>query len=180
MKKQMGLRGTIIFISAILIFGGFRLISAKPRNNEICITIQGNSERDITIQQIEDQVFNLVNEYRKSKGLPSLKKDEDITEQARIHSREMAEEKVEFGHEGFNQRISNIRQTLSSYEMGGENIFECSASYPDLAKEAMNAWLASKGHRENIEGTYILTGIGVAQAQNGDYYFTQIFINGKK
>ncbi len=39
----------------------------------------------------------------------------------------------------------------------------------------MSGWLRSPGHRENIEGAYDLTGIGVARSRQGVYYFTQLF-----
>ncbi len=48
----------------------------------------------------------------------------------------------------------------------------------DPAGAAVNAWLASTGHRQNIEGDYHLTGVGVASPDNDSltFYFTQIFI----
>ena len=45
------------------------------------------------------------------------------------------------------------------------------------AKEVVEGWLNSKGHRENIEGNSTYTGIGLAKASDGRIYFTpQIFL----
>jgi uncharacterized protein YkwD len=50
------------------------------------------------------------------------------------------------------------------------------SSGPMGAREVVDGWLRSPGHRRNIEGDFRLTGIGVATARNGMVYFTQIFI----
>jgi uncharacterized protein YkwD len=46
----------------------------------------------------------------------------------------------------------------------------------DPAAVAVQGWLESPGHRENIEGPYELTGVGVASNAKGEVYFTQIFV----
>jgi uncharacterized protein YkwD len=40
----------------------------------------------------------------------------------------------------------------------------------------MRGWLASRGHRESIEGPYELTGVGVVSNAAGEIYFTQLFV----
>jgi uncharacterized protein YkwD len=44
------------------------------------------------------------------------------------------------------------------------------------AREVVDGWLNSPGHRRNIEGDFRLTGIGIAKRSDGMVYFTQIFI----
>jgi uncharacterized protein YkwD len=44
------------------------------------------------------------------------------------------------------------------------------------ARVAVAGWLQSAGHRANIEGNYLSTGIGVARAPGGALYYTQIFV----
>ena len=48
--------------------------------------------------------------------------------------------------------------------------------YQDPVSTAVDGWIKSDGHRQNMEGNYNLTGIGVAMNPQGEYYFTQIFI----
>jgi uncharacterized protein YkwD len=43
------------------------------------------------------------------------------------------------------------------------------------AKEVVEGWLNSPGHKRNIEGDFTLTGIGVAKNNKGIIYYTQIF-----
>ena len=57
----------------------------------------------------------------------------------------------------------------------GENV-AFNRGHRDPAAEAARGWLASRKHRENIEGPYQLTGVGVATNAAGEVYFTQIFI----
>jgi uncharacterized protein YkwD len=50
------------------------------------------------------------------------------------------------------------------------------AYYKSDAKKLVDAWIASRGHRQNILGNYNLTGIGIAHNKKGWGYYTQIFI----
>jgi uncharacterized protein YkwD len=46
-------------------------------------------------------------------------------------------------------------------------------------RAAVSGWLGSRGHRENIEGRYDLTGVGIVRDAQGAYYYTQIFVRRK-
>ena len=80
--------------------------------------------------------------------------------------------KTPFGHEGFQGRIDRIRKHMGPLHVAAENV----ASGPMDAREVVDGWLHSPGHRRNIEGDFKLTGIGLARKSNGMIYFTQIFI----
>jgi uncharacterized protein YkwD len=116
-------------------------------------------------------ILRLVNEHRRAIGLKSLQADSYISSVALGHSRDMLSGKTPFGHEGFQQRIDLIRKHLGPLHVAAENV----ASGPMSAREVVDGWLHSAGHRRNIEGDFRLTGIGVATARNGMIYFTQIF-----
>ncbi len=138
------------------------------------------TDNTASIEQIEKQAFDLVNKHRKSIGLPALVNKEYISAQARLHSIDMASGKVGFGHDGAEERLKIISKSMKEMQGGAENVFYCTGNYNNLAGAALEGWLKSKGHRENIEGDYNLSGMGVAIAPNGDYYFTQIFVKGKE
>jgi uncharacterized protein YkwD len=148
----------------------------------ICIALIGCSIADkITEQkaiptellQLEHRVHHLINQYRTSQDLPPLTTNEIITQQARIHSRAMAKEKVTFGHDGFGKRVKRISRVLP-FRMAGENV-AYTKGYSDSAKQAVQSWLKNAKHRKNIRGNYRLTGIGVAKDPEGIYYLTQVF-----
>jgi len=79
--------------------------------------------------------------------------------------------KTPFGHEGFHERINRLRKRLGPIHVAAENV----ASGPMSAREVVDGWLHSPGHRRNIEGNFKLTGIGLARREDGMVYFTQIF-----
>ncbi len=134
----------------------------------------GNEPVESEYADIENKVFELVNEHRTGEGLATLGWSELIAEQCRIHSQDMAEGTVDFGHDGFSERIDNIRQEIDVVS-AGENV-AYNMGYSDPAQQAVDAWLSSSGHRQNIEGDYTLTGVGVAKSEGYAYYFTQIFV----
>jgi uncharacterized protein YkwD len=140
---------------------------ALPREN---VTAGGRTSE---LWGVEQKVFELVNQYRVSKNLPLLTPNEIIAEQARTHSRAMAKKRIPFGHQGFAERVDRISRFLPLRAVG-ENVGS-NKGYPDSAEQAVAVWLKSRDHRRNIEGSFLLTGIGVARDSKGTYYFTQIF-----
>jgi uncharacterized protein YkwD len=48
--------------------------------------------------------------------------------------------------------------------------------YDNPARVAVEGWSKSPEHRKNMFGNFSLTGIGIAQREDGRYFFTQIFI----
>ena len=105
-------------------------------------------------------------------GLPGLQANSFISSVALGHSRDMLTGRSPFGHDGFKDRINVIKGRLGTLHVAAENV----ASGPMGAREVVDGWLHSPGHRRNIEGDFRLTGIGVATASNGMVYFTQIFV----
>ncbi|MGB3268101.1 MAG: CAP domain-containing protein, partial [Microcoleus sp.] len=125
-----------------------------------------------SLPDLEKAVNQQINQYRASKNLPPLSVDPRITQQARIHSQNMASGKVKFSHEGFEGRVKAIS---IPYQSVAENV-AYNMGYSDPVRNAVEGWIKSEGHRKNIEGQFNLTGIGIAKNAKGEYYFTQIFV----
>jgi len=125
-----------------------------------------------TAVSMSSQILRYVNEHRRSIGLQPLQANSFISSVALEHSRNMLSGKTPFGHEGFQGRIDRIRKHMGPLHVAAENV----ASGPMDAREVVDGWLHSPGHRRNIEGDFKLTGIGLARKSNGMIYFTQIFI----
>jgi uncharacterized protein YkwD len=123
---------------------------------------------------IEQRIFELVNRHRVARGLEPLALDRRIGEEARRHSAAMARGATPLGHRGFSDRIDVLRAVLP-IRRSGENV-GLNHGYPDPAAEVVRGWLKSRGHRGNIEGTYELTGVGVATNGKDEIFFTQIFV----
>ncbi|ELS00835.1 Cysteine-rich secretory protein family [Xenococcus sp. PCC 7305] len=154
-------------ITTIENFESSEIIPTIEKNNLI---VNNNQDLDSLASLAHQQV----NQYRQSKNLPPLTLNESISEQARIHSQNMAQGKSPFSHEGFEQRIKLIGSTIA-YRSAAENV-AYNQGYRDPATSAVEGWLKSPGHYKNIIGDYNLTGMGVAQNSRGEYYFTQIFV----
>ena len=118
-----------------------------------------------------DEILKYINEYRRKKGLPSMAMNAVMNTEAQKHSENMAARRTSFGHNGFPGRIKRISSALNGGTSAAENV----AMGSTTAKEVVDNWLKSSVHRENIEGPYNLTGIGVAPDKKGVLYFTQIF-----
>ncbi len=126
-------------------------------------------------QLMEAQVHALINQERQRVGRAPLAYDERIATVCRTHSQNMASGAVPFGHDGFNPgRINQIKAFLPSTGWA-ENV--AANSFPDPVATAVSGWFGSPGHYANIiDPTYNYTGVGVAQASDGMWYFTQIFV----
>lgn len=126
-----------------------------------------------SITEIEAEVFRLINDHRESIGIKPLIKDEVVAQQARQHSTNMAHGKIKYGHKGYKERFGAIRRAISCGAMA-ENVTRTISQ--SVAENAVRSWLASEGHRQNLEDSqYTLTGVGVAKNKYNEYYLTQIF-----
>jgi uncharacterized protein YkwD len=122
---------------------------------------------------IEQSVFQKINTYRASRGLPALTLNSTISDIARIHSQNMASGATPFGHMGFETRVQTIAQTLPYY--GARENVASNWGYSDPAATAVDSWLNSAPHLASIVGNFNLTGIGVAIDGKGEVFFTEIF-----
>ncbi|WP_025742928.1 CAP domain-containing protein [Aquimarina pacifica] len=124
------------------------------------------SESDTTIVE---EILQLINEYRQSKNLSSLTMNSTANQLAADHTQYMISQ-GKISHDDFSLRADALNEQEGA-RATAENV---ASSYPD-AESVVNAWIASEGHRKNIEGTYTHTGIAVIQDENNRYYYTQLF-----
>ncbi len=125
---------------------------------------------------VEKATFDLVNQYRHEHQMKPLVWDKTIAEVARGHSRDMAQDDCDFGHEGFNKRVTELRQALPGTQGAGENVF-MTDDPNEVARVAVLAWLKSPHHLKNIRGDYNYSGLGVWVNEKGQIYLTQLFLN---
>ncbi len=99
-----------------------------------------------------------------------------IRKEAYQHSlKTMAEGKVPFSHKGLKIGLNRLSGFLD-ITSGAENV----ANGYNSAQDIVDGWLLSPGHKKNIEGDFNLTGIGIAKAPNGTYFYTQIFVKSQE
>ena len=111
-------------------------------------------------------------------GLPQLTWSDEVAKVARAHSQNMAGYKF-FSHQGLDGLMVNGRADqagLNKWRSIGENI-AFMRGYEHPAEFAVECWMESVSHRNNLlRADWKESAIGVAQASDGSYYFTQVFL----
>lgn len=128
-----------------------------------------------SLEALESRTHKLVNEHRRAMGLSPLAYDARIAAVARRHSKDMADGRVPAGHGRFETRRDEISKVIPLRGIA-ENVGMNDYPPSRTVRAAVSGWLGSRGHRENIEGRYDLTGVGIARDARGAYYYTQIFV----
>ncbi len=124
---------------------------------------------------LEHDVARLVNEHRSGRHLTTLTLDTAVASIARAHSIAMAQGRAPLGHDGFAERAKRVEAFLTFKEIA-ENVALNDYTEVRTVRVAVDGWLRSPPHRENIEGAFDITGVGIARSGDGTFYFTQLFV----
>ncbi len=132
---------------------------------------EGSSSESRDPDDYAGTVWAIVNEERQKAGRGELDWSDTLSEAASERAKELTEL---FSHSRPDGR--DCFTVLSEYSIGsmaaGENI----AMGQRTPQEVMNAWMNSKGHRENIlNASFDTIGVGCYE-ENGVYYWVQLFI----
>jgi uncharacterized protein YkwD len=137
-----------------------------------------NSTLSFTPTIEEKRILELINKERRKLDLDPLRFDAKLCLYARSYSKNMAEKRY-FSHinpDGKTMKDRVREAGLTGWKAVGENI-AYNQGYDDPIAFAVERWMLSTSHRANILGEiWTETGIGVAKAADGSFYFTQIFI----
>jgi uncharacterized protein (DUF433 family) len=123
------------------------------------------------ILQLENQVAQAINQHRGSVGKSAITFNADVSTIARVHSADMAQNKVPVGHDGFDARIAEAKQFVPGAG-GAEDVAEGFTSADDL----LQAWLNSPEDKANIESDLRYGGIGIERVGQGANYFTLLLL----
>jgi uncharacterized protein YkwD len=129
--------------------------------------------RSLIQADLEKRVVGIVNEERRKAGLPRLTAQAQLAQAARAYSTDMATRNF-FSHYSPEGSTVADRVALTGYPFAvvGENI----AWGQKDARQVMNAWMNSRGHRANILSVhYTEIGVGVAADKKGNLVWTQNF-----
>eukprot|EP01083_Nonionella_stella_P075003 203645_1 len=116
------------------------------------------------------EALKYTNEFRAKHNLPPLTWSQPLANIGRVHSKDMADKKVPFSHEGFDERT---KQYPFPFMSAGENL-AMNNMVGNEAKVAVDGWIDSPGHRRNLLGNFSLCGIGVVRRADGACYLTQM------
>lgn len=138
--------------------------SKDPVDNEQQVIPE---ESDLTEQQFANEVFNLINEYRTSNGLPAYSTNNIIQSVADQRANDMAV----MGYASHKRPDGNTADSLWISEnygivAGGENVF--GGTYGFMPKAVVDSWIASPGHERLFVADYnryMAIGVRYAQGQ---------------
>lgn len=136
-------------------------------------TIERMQEQPQNLTKEEQETFNLINDYRKQNGLEPLKIYPKLQEVAKIKAQDIVNYEY-FSHISPNlgTPFEMLKQNGVTYKIAGENL-----SGNISPKKAVEAWVNSPSHRENIvEEKFRYTGICVVESPIYGKVFVQLFI----
>jgi uncharacterized protein YkwD len=122
-----------------------------------------------TYNSTEIETMALINAYRVSIGLNELKEINHISYKSEEHDHYMIANNV-VNHNDFVSRSQNIMNVL-----GAKSVSENIAYNYNSPKAALDAWLNSPSHKENIEGNFTHFGLSIRVNADGKKYYTNIF-----
>ncbi len=127
---------------------------------------------------LECKAFELANEQRRTRGQQPLAWDAELSRLARQHSENMARSDF-FSHSnprGMTMVDRARSQGIRGWSALGENI-AYNQGYDDPAGFVIERWMVSSKHRDNLlNARWTRSAIGVAVADDGRVFFTQVFI----
>ncbi len=118
----------------------------------------------------ELNLLDIVNNYRDSIGLNKLDEIQHISYECHEHNIYMIDNNV-FNHDYFQSRCDNIILVLDATHVGENIAYNYQAN-----QSALDAWLGSDGHKENIEGDWTNFGVSITEGANNRRYITMIFV----
>ncbi|MEB8328435.1 CAP domain-containing protein [Flavobacteriaceae bacterium KMM 6897] len=118
---------------------------------------------------VEQELLIMVNDYRTSLGYSNLNFSIVAYDYANDHTDYMIAMGT-INHDNFSARASKI-----STEVNASIVAENVAKDYTSAKRAFDEWMASAGHRKNIEGDFTHTAVSVKKDMAGNFYYTQLF-----
>lgn len=122
--------------------------------------------------KFRQEVLHLVNIERQKVGLHALTYDAGLEEASQVRAVEIVQS---FSHTRPNgsSPFTALKEAGVQYRYAGENL---AAGHLD-AKEVVEAWMRSEGHRKNIlSKRYTAMGLGYMEAKSGyKYYWAQMF-----
>lgn len=133
--------------------------------------VSSETKTDYSYNISEIQTMDLINNYRLRIGLNSLQKINYISLKSEEHDNYMITNNV-VNHDDFVARSEDIMKVVGAKTVGENIAYNYSTS-----QAAFDAWLASSGHKANIEGDFTHFGISIRiNPTNGTKYYTNIFV----
>lgn len=134
------------------------------------------------LKPLANEIFRLTNEERKKAGVTEFKSYTLLSNAAQIRADECSKNKTLEHKRPDGRACDTVLDELNlkaKCSWWGENAAYCSTE--PTAEFIVGTWMKSQGHKDNmLMSRYTHVGIGVSVADNGAYYFIQVFAEQKK
>ncbi len=131
---------------------------------------------DPGLASLEAGLHATINGFRAQHHRVALARSAVLDRAARGHARDMAARRY-FSHdtpEGLNPVDRIQRAGASDFTLAAENVGMTTKANPN--EEIAQGWMHSPMHRENLLApAFNATGVGIARAADGNYYYTQVY-----
>ena len=137
---------------------------------------EGGSHKVVAAPELRDlgsRLREAGNSYRRSSGKNSLALHPGLDRMARQHSESMAQ-RGKLDHQGTASRGDEVS---ARYGMNAkaENVMRWHVKAGRSPQAMLKVWTDSSQHRRNLLGPYAVTGLGIAQDEQGNIWVTQIY-----
>lgn len=147
--------------------------SETTSNTTTTTTPTNKTDVSQTPSDLEKELLDLINEKRVAYGLSKLSFDTATQKTAKAKAEDLVANNY-FSHNSptYGTPFEMMQNFGVTYKTAGENIAGNST-----LEGAVNAWMNSQGHRENIlNNAYNLTGIGIVKSDTYGYVMVQMFV----
>ena len=159
--------------------------TSAPVTTTAAVTTAKTEVKLITPEKLKplaDEIFRLTNEERKKAGVTEFKSYTLLSNAAQIRADECSKNKTLEHKRPDGRPCDTVLDELNlkaKCSWWGENAAYCSTE--PTAEFIVGTWMKSQGHKDNmLMSRYTHVGIGVSVADNGAYYFIQVFAEQKK
>ena len=179
-RRKVGI--LIIFVIFILIesisFATYHnAIQNEAERNNIEEKIEEKIEKSleeniVNLTREEQETLNLINQYRKIMGLNELKPLLELQEISKLKAKDIVENEY-FSHTSpyLGTPFEMLQANGIDYIIAGENL-----AGNISPEKAVEAWINSPSHRDNILEEFQYTGISVIESPIYGKVFVQLFI----
>jgi len=157
------------------------LIGCADHQPTVSVPVSGVPSSSGVQRDLSRQLFDEVNDYRRSHGLRPLVRHPGLDRMAHDHARFLLHRRGTFSlhgkmvsHHGFDGRAAVARERLGMDGIS-ENIAATTGGTKNAPKVFRSLWVGSRGHDQNMRANWKFTGVGVATADDGTVIAVQMY-----
>ncbi|WP_035601350.1 CAP domain-containing protein [Haloferula sp. BvORR071] len=153
------------------------LLAATSPLLSSCGSVGGGNHQVVNVPGLHDfgvRLREAANSYRRANGKSTLGRHAGLEEMARQHAEAMARSGV-MSHDGAATRYAKASATYQIHSTA-ENVMRWPVQRGRDPQAMLQSWINSSGHRRSLlDSAYSVTGLGIAQNEQGNIWVTQMF-----